>query len=46
MKGSKPTRTILNALRSVNKAFNPNEILSRKLYFYDVERDALEQIEL
>ncbi len=46
LKGSMKPRDILHALKSVNDAFDPNEILTRKVYFYDAERDLLKPLEL
>lgn len=46
-KDSIPPRNILQNIKSMNKAINkPNDILSRKVFFYDAEKKELEQIEL
>lgn len=46
LKGVIPPRNILQALKSVNKAFDPNEVLTRKVYSYNEERDIFEPLEL
>lgn len=46
LKGSKSPREILFRLKSVNKMFNPNEILTRKVYLYDADNDSLDVVEL
>ena len=46
LKGSKRPRDILHRLKSVNKAFDPNEILTRKVYLYDADKASLDAVEL
>ncbi len=46
-KGTMPPRQILQTLKDVNKKFNPaNEILSRKVFYYDSEKKTFEALEL
>lgn len=45
--GSIPPRQILQSLKEINKGFNkPQEILSRKVFFYNVQKGTLEVKEL
>lgn len=41
-----PPRTILSSIKRVNKAFDPEEILTRKVYYYDAEKDTFDMLEL
>lgn len=42
-----PPRRILQSLKDVNKMFNqPGDILSRKVFYYDKEKNALQAMEL
>lgn len=45
-KGTIPPRRILSCIKDTNKAFDPNEILSRKVYLYERGAKELRQIEL
>lgn len=44
--GSVSTRWILNSLKNVNKSFLRNEVLSRKIFLYDAEKNVFEPLEL
>ena len=45
--GAMSVRQILQSLKDVNKKFNkPEEILSRKVFYYDSEKKELEMLEL
>lgn len=44
--GTVPPRRILQSLKSVNSSFSPDEILSRKVFFYDAEKKTFSTIEL
>ena len=47
VKGAMSARQILQSLKDVNKKFNkPEEILSRKVFYYDSEKKELEMLEL
>lgn len=41
-----PPRTILSSIKRVNKAFDPEEILTRKVYYYDADKDTFDMLEL
>ena len=41
-----PPRSILRNLKSVDKAFGPEETLSKKVYFYDAEKGTFDVMEL
>lgn len=45
-KGTMAPRQILSCLKDTNKAFDPTEILSRKVYLYEAETKELKQLEL
>lgn len=45
-KGTVPPRQILEQLKSVNKTFDPTEILTRKVYLYEGASKELKQLEL
>lgn len=45
-KGIMSPRSILNSIKDTNKAFDPSEILSRKVYLYDTATKELKQLEL
>ena len=44
--GSIAPRSILGLVRDVNKRFDPTEILTRKVYFYDAEKEAFGPVAL
>lgn len=44
--GTLAPRQILNCLKSVNQSFPEDEILTRKVYYYDREKKTLEVVEL
>ena len=44
--GSTTPRQILRGLKDVNKMFDASEILSRKVYFYDAQKETFEAMEL
>lgn len=46
LKGTKSLRTLLHALKSTNQMHDPDEIVTKKIYFYDAERNLLEPLEL
>lgn len=45
-KGSIAPLQILQQLKQVNKTFDPNEILTRKVFYYDSEKGTFEALEL
>ena len=45
-KGTISPRQILSGIKDTNKAFDPSEILSRKVYLYDAAAKELKQLEL
>lgn len=44
--GTIPPRNILRNLKSVDKAFGPEETLTKKVYFYNAEKGAFDALEL
>lgn len=44
--GTIPPKSILRNLKSVDKAFGPEETLTKKVYFYDAEKEVFDVLEL
>lgn len=44
--GTIPPLQVLRNLKGVNKAFDPTEILSRKVFYYDAEKETFTALEL
>lgn len=45
-KGSIAPLQILRQIKDINKAFNPAEILTRKVFYYDAEKNTFDALEL
>lgn len=45
-KGTIPPRTILRGIKDMNKAFDPSEVLSNKVYLYETQKQEMRQLEL